>query len=228
MSSIITQAVRTITDYLGFYTSGSPVVTTTVDSNGDPQTLVSAAPVMYITPNVTTEFTVIADLTLGTSPSTGVTAAAPHSFNSFVLSSLQYNPPINSFTVSKIKQVVVRASPSPHDVDWYAGIWAHQDRTRGTTTRGHEAVSRRAPNVMWSWRSNLTVQVNTDHVVPWPQGKPICDSLHAVLPGLHPPALQIGFNNRPHATATGYPAQAITISVIVTLEVAGYGMLGSL
>jgi hypothetical protein len=54
------------------------------------------------------------------------------------------------------------------------------------------------------------------------------DSVHAVMPGLHAPALQIGFHNHPHATATGYPAQALTVYVILDLEVAGYGMLGTL
>jgi hypothetical protein len=177
-----------------------------------------AGPTHYVTPNVVLPRTFIGVIHLGTD------TTAPASFSDFPLADIKFNPPLSSFTISKVIRVTIRAPPSPVDVNWYAGIWAPLP----ADVRSFDAVARRAPNVAWVWRSNVTTQPIIEHVVPWPVGFPVMDSLHAILPGLHRPSLQIGFENQPTGTATPFAKGVIKFMVIVEAEVAGYGMLGTL
>jgi len=219
---------NTVMSYLGFYTSGSPAPVTATTSDGSVTITVPAGPTPYISPNVSYATTVIGLVTLGRAAGTvggaTVTAALPASFTDIPLHTIDFNPPISSFSVSKITRVTIRAPPAPVDVNWYAGIWA----PLASTGRTFDAVRRRAPNVAWVWRSNVTVQQAIEHEVPWPLGKPVMDSLHATLPGLHAPSLQIGFENQPFGTATAASAGAFVFTVIVDLEVAGTGMIGTI
>jgi len=185
---------------------------------------------MYVTPNVTMHRTFIARLPLGrnsrgaTANTAAISARHVSNFSSHSLAALDFNPPLSSFTMSKIVSVRLRLTPAPFDVDWYAGIWC--DLPAGN--RNHDAVARRAPNVTWVWRSNVTVMQEIEHVVPWPHGYPVADSVHATMPGLHAPYLQIGFHNNPFGSATALPEGEISAYVILEAEVAGYGMLGTL
>lgn len=217
---------RSIASYLGFYTSGAPAPVTTTADDGTLTTTLVASPTNFISPNVAFPVCFIGTVTLGSAATTSPAAAAslPASFTDVPLAGIDYNPPIASFTVSKIISVTIRAPPSPVDVNWYAGIWAPL-APRGRT---YDSIRRRAPNVAWIWRSNVTVQPIVEHVVPWPVGKPVMDSLHAVLPGIHAPSLQFGFENQPHGTSVAAPAGAYTFTVLVEAEVAGYGMLGTI
>jgi hypothetical protein len=213
MSSIF----RSVANYLGFYTSGAPAPVTTTADDGTLTTVMVAGPTEYVTPNVVMPRTFIGVITLGDDKS------LPKEFTNFDLAGIDFNPPLTSFTISKVVRVTIRAPPCPLDINWYAGIWAPLE-----STGSYDRVARRAPNTAWVWRSNVTTQPIIEHVVPWPLGFPVMDSLHATLPGLHRPALQIGFENKPTGTATAATKGGFKFTIIVDAEVAGYGMLGTL
>jgi len=216
--------MQAITSYLGFLTSGSPVSITTTNEDGSTATQLISPPTSYLNPNVEEEYDVIGIVTLGRAAAGSVAASLPSSFSQFLLSSIDFNPPLSSFSTSKVISLTIQTSPVPHDVNWYVGIWAQID----ATGRTFDAVRRRAPRTAFIWRSNLTVQQAVEHSIPWPVGLPISDSLHAALPGLHAPALHVGFQNQPTGTATPLPAGAYEFVVVVRVRVAGRGLFGTI
>jgi len=213
---------RSIGSYFGFLTSAPPAPVDTVGQDGVVTTTMVAAPTTFVTPDVVEEYYIAGQITLGAAN------AVPGAFSNFPLRDIVFNPPLSAFTVSKIKSVSIRAPPLPHDCNWFAGIWCTLPAMNGTVARTHTAVSLRAPNAMWVWRSNVTVPQVAEVSVPWPSGRPVSDSLHASLPGLHAPCLQIGLQNQPAGTASGLPAGRYVFDVIVHIEAAGRGMFGSL
>jgi len=221
----MSSTLRTIGSYFGFLTSAAPQPVTTTDGDGNVTTTLVAPPTSYVTPDVVETYTLIATVTLGgAASSSGTGGSVPAAFSDFPLALLDFNPPLSAFSVSKIKSVSIRVPPLPRDVDWYAAIWA----TLPTQNRTFDHIRRRAPNVFWVWRSNVTVPQPIEHTVPWPSGRPIGDSLHANLAGLHPPSLQIGCNNAVPGASTPLTAGIITMDVIIEVEVAGRGLFGNL
>jgi hypothetical protein len=216
--------MNTIASYLGFLTSGSPVSVTTTNEDGSSATQIVSPPSAYLSPNVEEEYDLIGTIVLGRAAAGTTAATLPSSFSQFTLSSIDFNPPLSAFSTSKIVSVVIQTSPVPHDVNWFVGIWAVVD----VGGRTFDAVRRRAPRTAFIWRSNLTVQQAVEHAIPWPTGRPIGDSLHAVLPGLHQPALHVGFQNQPAGTATPLPAGGYEFLVVVRARVAGRGLFGTI
>jgi len=210
--------MRSIGSYFGFLTSAPPAPVPSTDTDGVVTVSMVSAPTSYVSPDVVEAYVLSGQVKLGSRN------AAPAACTDFPLAGIEFNPPISSFTVSKIKSITLRAPPLPHDCNWFAGIWC----TLATTGRTHTAVSLRQPSVAWVWRSNVTVPQPMEISVPWPSGRPVADSLHANLPGLHAPSLQIGLQNQPAGTASGLPAGEYVFDVLVEVEVAGRGMFGTL
>lgn len=215
-------SLRSIGNFFSFLTSAPPAPVTTTDDKGVTTTTMVAAPTAFVSPDVVEEYYLVGQIVLGTA------AAVPAAFNDFPLAGISFNPPLSAFSVSKIRGVVLRAPPLPHDCNWYAGIWCALPQATAAGARDHTAVSMRAPNAVWYWRSNVTVPQPAEVSVPWPSGRPVSDSLHATLPGLHAPSLQIGLCNRPSGSASALPVGQYTFDVIVHIEAAGRGMFGTI
>jgi hypothetical protein len=223
---------KTIANYFGFYTTDS-TVTSVPNSDGVLVSTVVDTPTSFVYPSQIEEYELIGIIVMGTAPvaaAAGVAAvagSAPDSFMDFPLAAIDFNPPLQSFSVSRIRSVVLRTPAIPHDVNWYAGIWATTPPAVAAVNT-FNVVRRRSPCAAWQWRSTITVPQPSEVAIPWPSRAPIADSLHAVLPGLHAPSLQIGCWNGPAGTASALPAGQYTFEVVVKVEVAGRGLFGHL
>jgi hypothetical protein len=224
--------LRTIANYFGFYTTDSSVVVSS-DSDGVLTSTVVDTPTSFVYPSQIEEYELIGIIVMGSAPvpaAAGVAAVAgspPDSFMDFPLASIDFNPPLQSFSVSRIKSIVLRTPAIPHDVNWYAGIWATATPA-AVAMNTFNNIRRRSPVAAWQWRSTITVPQPSEVAIPWPSRLPIADSLHATLPGLHAPSLQIGCWNGPSGTASALPAGQYTFEVVVKVEVAGRGLFGHL
>lgn len=212
-----------MSSFFSFFTRAPAAAQPAEAGEGEHVVVLQPAADPYLNPSIVETYTLIGTVTVGAA------STAPAAFNDFPLADIDMNPGLLNFSVSTILSVSLRISPRPHDVDWYAGIWATTPaRVSSSVARDASHIRRRAPNAFFSWRSNITVPQPTEVAVPWPTGRPISQSLHAVMPGLHAPSLQIGLVNRPTGTASALPDGAYSFDVIIVVEVAGRGLFGHL